>query len=624
MVGWVVYYVFVIVQLCVAVNNAEMADWTPYIVVDGMTESDSLRTDSVNIVSKVPLFYYWDVEKSAYSMGVIGSELTSDSLFSPYLSIMDKKVVRNRVVETIPNVTVVDIDALYMNTLVAIQHLANASSTLNSELSVLQEEKLDFAKKIIRIADETGKEWRTASEIRSEREIVEMRMKLVEAKLEKQQGRDVWLEENRIFRAKERRELRYKQHLNLTLLRKTEIDRSQLQNEHKYVVLHDLAADPLSLSDDDDALEEYSTAHLKDHYEDRIRLSVEAIQFRSTEESRIYREENADVHEHLVQARDSALREKTNRLIDVIFVEVGGECVRFVSEVISNNPLAIVSGGVVGFLILTLIILVMEGAILYRSILLQKWAAARAPVRHSPPHPTHTPSTDVLSQYRFGSMVVSTHLKVQLTHLVDLFERMYAKSSAQTTDQFVDSSMQQLPQPHVLVVGTGGSGKSLISQELMTAVTGRTQHASAPSVRVKVIQGKQLRTLGSEEDAALALRKDLLECSAPLRENELPWLVVIDDADEWLSGRGCTSSLPNDVVTSNVSSMVTSNDQPHTNTTSSGGNGMCLYMLLASLRTNSPQLGVIITSNSSNTSHTNSSTDRGNTNNTIDPAFLDR
>jgi hypothetical protein len=137
--------------------------------------------NSLDIVNYVPVSEYWDTAKAQFRVGILGDVL---NVTHPELVTI---LPKTRFVEgkmEVMNMLVPDTSVLFMHMVNVIQSMAVRALEMKSEVDLFYREKEDFALKIIRIASQTGVEWRTAAEIKAARAVVERRLDILAMKLE--------------------------------------------------------------------------------------------------------------------------------------------------------------------------------------------------------------------------------------------------------------------------------------------------------------------------------------------------------------------------------------------------------------------------------------------------------
>lgn len=151
-------------------SEVTKGDWSVYNVLSDVNVSVSL-----DIVKSLPVHTYWDYEKASYRTSIIGDLIKLD--FPDLVKFSRKHIAgKNSQALSLVNVTVVDSPVVYMHAMVAIQYLANVAFDYNNRLKTLLAEKYDFGLKVLRIANQTGTEWRTASEIKAMAKVVDLKL----------------------------------------------------------------------------------------------------------------------------------------------------------------------------------------------------------------------------------------------------------------------------------------------------------------------------------------------------------------------------------------------------------------------------------------------------------------
>jgi acid phosphatase family membrane protein YuiD len=173
-----IYFIFTAIYAhYLQIHATSSVDWSSYSTVSDVGNYE----DSVNIVKNIPIFRYWDNSKAKFRTGVLAEYMVSN--FSSFVSIVDRKIADKNGHLVVEKMYVADTNAIFMHMFATVQRYAREAVALKSMLDELFQEKENFALKLIRIANDTGKEWRTASEIRGTREVLENRTKIISDKI---------------------------------------------------------------------------------------------------------------------------------------------------------------------------------------------------------------------------------------------------------------------------------------------------------------------------------------------------------------------------------------------------------------------------------------------------------
>jgi hypothetical protein len=155
-------------------------DWSIFNILDIANVTESLE-----ILQNIPISRYWDTEKAEFRVGILPDIIGEE--YSSFITNIPKSRVVNRttVFETI-NIT--DTPKLLLHMINVLQSLSSNALFMSDQVNDFIEEKNNFALKIIRIAQQTGKEWRTAEEIKASRYLLEKRRQILNQKLENEKA----------------------------------------------------------------------------------------------------------------------------------------------------------------------------------------------------------------------------------------------------------------------------------------------------------------------------------------------------------------------------------------------------------------------------------------------------
>lgn len=299
------------------VGHEVKLDWSPYTVFDTFQDLNK----STDLIMNLSMWQYWDMERAEYGVGPIASELPV-TLFSDFISQMDKKTFVDGIVNIQPNVSVVDTDSLLWHMIASLQNMYKVKLEHSVLVARLLEEKHDFAKKIVRVAEDTGKEWRTASEIRANVDIIQERIVQYGSLLEKEEDRSSWRTENRQYRSEQRKLLRLQHDRNMTadlvwngnIQLETHNNKSNSMFE---VFVEGMHLDKLLELRDYE--EDFNSSKTLLHQSNN--MSIDSVIFRVQEETRMERE-NEKLFVNLAIARTKSAESQMEALVEVVFHEV--------------------------------------------------------------------------------------------------------------------------------------------------------------------------------------------------------------------------------------------------------------------------------------------------------------
>lgn len=572
-------------------------DWSAYIEYDTYMNWNK----SNNLIMQLPVYQYWDSGRADYEVGVLSDELKNIEIYQEFVSIIDKQTFVNGVVNVKKNVAVTDIDSLLMHMVASIQNLNLNVTEYELWIEQLIKEKDDFALKIIRIAEETGKEWRTASEIRAMRHNVDLKIKTIEMLLQKEANRKIWKTANRVLKFNKKKEILRDHNITMSLLKEEEVSTLASEQINKTKALHELYESSILLDYELDIYdiesEHNASVALLNH---SSTIELDAMLFRIQQETRSEREnELLFVNLTLAKAKSSEMQIKM--VIETIFQEL-----MIYGSMATENPVTVLtwSGAICGVLILLTV--VSEVLIIAKFYILNRLYNKKYQMVTSNANKTHAPlsaqaSNDKekkpsLNEIRISdskdvfvnktnkldadpSCTTRSDIKPGLCtserlHDVVLSSTSYAQFKQYLTYfdvvGFNDTKQNgELCLPNALLSGPSGTGKSHSIAVLKSILHTNNQHYTQCSYQVIIISGADLLALGPEEasnylrELYIQHEKEQKKVITPkdgkdknvLEQTENKYykmVVIIDEADSMIVNRSRSAMLSNSLNTSNT------------------------------------------------------------------------
>lgn len=255
--------------------QSALADWDLIYDMYG----DASTEHALDVVSKCPVSYYFDTHRGFYRVGFLSSSLNGS--FSDYVSVVPRMYrgpdleMRTELVETVDSVS------LFSEALLAIQNLGILAERISDQMNEFKKEKDNFALKIIRIATDTGKEWRTANEIRAAREVLQRRLDGMREQMSSAERIHALKKENVNIRHSKRRSMRVDHHEKLLALRvgfEAEMVALKLQRQNESLAFSKEMQNSKYKEKERMIEEEYRFA--MEQLMNEIEMSISAIRFR--------------------------------------------------------------------------------------------------------------------------------------------------------------------------------------------------------------------------------------------------------------------------------------------------------------------------------------------------------
>ena len=298
-----------------AENDIElrMPDWSVFSLTGDVPNIHM----SKDIVRSIPVQYYWDSHKGQFKFGILGESV--EEVYPQFVTSAQRKF---SIDSPIYNVTSANTDEIFPHLVLVIQHLAaNVAAEIEATVQELLAEGDNFALKIIRIANETGIEWRTASEIRTSREVIEIKKQIVDAEIQRSITRDSYRNETFHFYNEQKMELLETQHQNIL---HAIIASHQRQDDVEANKQKDL----LRLAESTENKRRETQISILHHAHNasierlavEVELGIKAIRFRASEEGRAERE-NEDVELNIMRAKGESLRKGFEEIVSLIHIK---------------------------------------------------------------------------------------------------------------------------------------------------------------------------------------------------------------------------------------------------------------------------------------------------------------
>lgn len=288
-------------------------DWSAFDISDDVLDIQ----ESINVVKLIPVQYFWDFHKGQFKFGILGESV--EEVFPQFVTHSKRKY---SVDSHIYNVTSANTDVIFTHLVRVVQHLAlHLAYAIDSTVERLLAEGDNFALKIIRIANETGVEWRTAKEIRTSREVVEIKKRIVHAESLRALTKHRHRNDTFYFYNAKKVEMLDAQHEHILEAIFSSHSRQDTLEQQKQQKLKDLS----ELTENKRRETQLSILqHAHDAAIDRLAVEVElgikAINFRATEEGRIGRE-NEDVSLSIMKAKGESLRKGFEEVVTMLHLK---------------------------------------------------------------------------------------------------------------------------------------------------------------------------------------------------------------------------------------------------------------------------------------------------------------
>jgi hypothetical protein len=516
-------------------------DWDSY-----ETHGNASLEEAMRLVRTLPMNRYFDIQKGGFRIGML-PDMLHESHSSYVVNV--PRVVRDKDgTPTIIDVRTVDITEVFSRSLPVIQLLADLGSNVSEQIDAFYKEKDDFALKIIRIATETGKEWRTAGEIRGARDVLLLRLEGLKQSLQYADELQQLKKENVQIRHEKRRQMRVEHNEKLISLRsnyETEMVALKLRRQNESLAFSKDMQSGKYREKERHLEEEYKFA--AERLMTEIEMSIDAIRYRGQEESRVERE-NEHVASALLQASGELQGQRVQAVLDTFFIEFEAK-IRFIFD----DPKVVGIGAVAIVASLALIVVLSElfnsgksllKAFMRRNSLLTQVGTVSASSSAATSGDEATDlilkalpglgsgggggggggGTDVEAQR--GVLAAAVRAGIVAAPEVELRLADLAVTMLLSKEEFKGSRGRSLPGgadvcclPNILISSPHGNGKSMAAKLLV--------HAAG--IDYAIISGNDLRAHGAGADRTL--RRILEACVSRSAGSQRQFVLVIDDVD---------------------------------------------------------------------------------------------
>jgi hypothetical protein len=268
-------------------------------------------------VQSIPVQYFWDFHKGQFKFGILG-----ESVETAYPEFVTNSKRKFSIDSPTYNVTSANTDVIFTHLVLVIQHLANKfASAIDSSVNDLLAESENIALKIIRIANDTGIEWRTANEIRTSREAIEIKKRIVDSEILRAVARDGYRNDTFHFYNTKKVELLMAQHehiLEAIFSSHARQDAMEAKKQEELMRLSEVTEN--KRRETQISILEHAHQSSIDRLAVEVGLGIKAINFRASEEGRVGRE-NEDVTLNIMNARGESLRNGFEEIITMLHLK---------------------------------------------------------------------------------------------------------------------------------------------------------------------------------------------------------------------------------------------------------------------------------------------------------------
>lgn len=530
-------------------NYGQTINWEPFEI------QDSFDRDGMDIIKGLPLYQFWDVLKGSFRTGLIGDVVFKSH--PQFVSVLEKKGPKvGAKLNTAADNYAVDFPALYMYSLLALQHLIEKAEnlTMTYERSTgLQSEKGHSYELVYQKSFASKEETGLLKMVLHQRK---RRLELFAATLQEHY-------------AAEEGKLSLRNATKLADMQELHEVLQGGQREHFATINDSRTAKYVQLgvfANEHEIQKRYrETTSLVDQYSDEvaqlkiaINVTMKALKFRAAEELRVALQQQQFEEQELLGTKSELLQAEVEEVINAFFAELyqwGHRLAEDPSAAISAAKLLLAGVGA--------LLLALELRQLCLSVM-QKLAGASY-------YPTVV---------RMAAADVDVGGSRDLRWCAAVEEQVAGLVRAMST-----AACHQLPLPNLLVVGSSGTGKSALVKRIVGEVAAACGSRAA-DLRMLPVCGADLLALGDAE-AALFLNELIRKHS-----NAHRLVIVIDDADCIVASRELHRQQPP------VRPMHGNEETIFGVNTLTAGRASacgCLISLLAGLRENSPHIALILT-----------------------------
>eukprot|EP00602_Paraphysomonas_sp_CaronLab_P000190 CAMPEP_0185030898 /NCGR_PEP_ID=MMETSP1103-20130426/18026_1 /TAXON_ID=36769 /ORGANISM="Paraphysomonas bandaiensis, Strain Caron Lab Isolate" /LENGTH=679 /DNA_ID=CAMNT_0027566201 /DNA_START=356 /DNA_END=2395 /DNA_ORIENTATION=- len=466
------------------------------------------------------------------------------------------------------NITTVDHPALFMHVFSVTKFLAEKFQHINNLLSALREERNNFALKVLRIANETGREWRTASEIAAARNVYQVKLGNIDKKIENTQKRLALKLRNIRSKYEDKKKALDEHHTDIIQAKDDQNTRlAELERSTRTEMLMLVR----SAEEDRAATQRDILQAAQREEEERLKLdinmSVRAILYRAEEESRLAHE-NEDVMRNIMAAKAESMRKNFEEIV----VSFQGQMSMMLEHAI-RQPFEVFTYSLIFAALLSSYVVITETVQAMRFYILKKLLPPK-PIRHA--KKGMEVGADSLQD-----MVLSREIRERLVAVSHAYS-FCAKASPvlRRTQSTYPGPARRMPLMNVLLTGPPGTGKTMGAECI-------AKQSGLPYV---VVCGADIlsssRTTGplglSVTSTSGSFLRDILDSAATANSGR-GFIVIIDEADAIIASRWRADNA--EVVSHDADNEVAGTI-----------NGFeCIHLLLDRLRVGNPSLAVIIT-----------------------------
>lgn len=288
-------------------------DWSVFEILEELPDIE----ESIRVVQSIPVQYFWDFHKGQFKFGILG-----ESVEAFYPQFVTNSKMKFSVDSPVYNVTSANTEVIFSHLVLVVQYLARKiAGELGSTVNDLLAESDNFALKIIRIANETGIEWRTANEIRTNREVIEIKKDILTSELLRTMTRDRYRNATFHYYSEEKFKLLEVQHghiLDAIVASHARQDEMEIQKQEDLMRL----SEETEKKRRETQISILQHAHISaiERLAVEVQLGVKAIRFRATEEGQVDRE-NEDLAVHIMQAKGESLRKGFEEIVTMLHLK---------------------------------------------------------------------------------------------------------------------------------------------------------------------------------------------------------------------------------------------------------------------------------------------------------------
>jgi len=504
---------------------------------------------SSELISALPMTYYFDIFLGKFRLGVLGHFAQGDAM--EMVSNKDLKMVKKKKIYSLDGVPVMDVSSLFVHGLAATQHLSKHAANYSDILNEMKNYDM-FESTVEQTIEQTFNDIKIdglAVDFKTKRESTELNTQTMQVVRKREiDSRDAKLKR---FSARTlgRIQLRtdqdniltnqLKEHLkSMAEIKKTgmgSVASIRASREEKRYLNEEVM---LEFNFENDVLKMKRTIE-EVILSSKFRLEEEIRYLNATEETLFRR----------LEAKSGTESEELEKMVANI-VESMFSAVQFASE----NKILIIKNFMIALCIILIIVIVFEAATITRQIF---FIVNKSLIHVHYRHQSTSKMSEIISKissYFQRNKEENINVKISLDDIVvdskvkGIFNR--------TAKTFQEAAKFGRPLPHVIVRGVPGTGKSVAGNAI----------ANDAGIAACTISITELLGLGEKSSLYLFDFLNKIKCG------KISTIVVIDKVDEVIKRRSGRSS----------------------NDNTKGFTESCLYVLLQIMRDPSPQLGIIL------------------------------